>query len=204
MLGPSQTYVAPYAHSFSATDEGLLVAHAQRDPAAFEPLYEAYFTPIYRYCYYRLGSAPAAEDAASVTFMRALEALPRYRPGAHVGSFRSWLFAIAHNVAANHHRDATRRDARPLEAASVVPDSSPSPEEHAMAAEDAHTILSLLAQLSSDQRQVVELRLAGLTDREIAHVLGRSQGAIRTAHYRAVLQLRAVLGAQRGGIRHAG
>ena len=36
MLGPSQTYVAPYAHSFSATDEGLLVVGAAT--AALEPL----------------------------------------------------------------------------------------------------------------------------------------------------------------------
>ena len=61
--------------------DALLVARAQRDPAAFSPLYEAYFDPVYRYCYHRLGSWEAAEDATSVIFTNALAALPRYRAG---------------------------------------------------------------------------------------------------------------------------
>lgn len=195
-----ETEITPSA---TAVTEAQLVAHAQADPAAFGPLYEAYFPPIYRYCVYRLGSAHAAEDAASSIFIRALEALPRYRPGARSGSFRSWLFAIAHNEIANLHRTHTRRPVAPLETAQVLPDGHPSPEAQALATEDLTTILALLAQLPSDQRQVVELRLAGLTDQEIAHVLGRSHGAIRTAHYRAVLQLRALFRFQQGEVRHA-
>lgn len=203
MIGLSQPIAAQEEHPPPAASEALLIAHAQRDPAEFGPLYEAYFTPIYRYCFYRLGSGPAAEDAASMVFMRALEALPRFRPGPRSGSFRSWLFAIAHNVVANQHRTTTRHPIAPLSAATVLLDGHPSPEESTLATEDANTIQSLLAQLPGDQRQVVELRLAGLTDQEIAHVLGRSHGAIRTAHYRAVHQLRALFGNQGGGIRHA-
>jgi len=202
MIGLSVPTLAHDVTPPSVAAEALLVARAQHDPANFGPLYEAYLDPIFRYCFYRLGSAQAAEDAASTVFIRALEALPRYRPAARAGSFRSWLFTIAHNVVANQHRATTRRPIAPLAAASVVPDDHPSPEDYALARDDAHTIQSLLARLPAEQRQVVELRLSGLTDQEIAHVLGRSHGAIRTAHYRAVLQLRALFGAQPGESSH--
>ena len=67
--------------------EALLVARAQRDPAAFAPLYEAYFDAVYRYCYHRLGDWSAAEDAASLVFTNALAALPRFRTNVRSGSF---------------------------------------------------------------------------------------------------------------------
>ena len=203
MIGLSAPALAHDVTPSVIAAEAHLVARAQHDPAAFGPLYEEYFDPVYRYCYYRLGSAPAEEDAVSTVFIRALEALPRYRPGPRSGSFRSWLFTIAHNVVANQHRAASRRPLAPLTAASVVADDLPSPEDHALARDDAHTVQTLLAQLPADQRQVVELRLSGLTDQEIAQVLGRSHGAIRTAHYRAVRQLRALFGAQPGETSHA-
>ena len=46
---------------------------------------------------------------------------------------------------------------------------------------------------------MLELRLAGLTDAEIARVLGRSHGAIRSIQFRAVARLRTLLGAEAGG-----
>ena len=186
----------------AAADE-LLVARAQRDPAAFAPLYEAYFDPVYRYCYHRLGNWDAAEDAASTVFANALAALPRYRIDGRSGSFRSWLFVIAHNVVANRHRAAGPRPAVPLAAAGDVPDAAPSPEEAALAAEASRSMQAMLGQLPPEQRRVLELRLAGLTDLEIGRVLGRTRGAIRTAQYRAVLRLRGLLGPARGEERDA-
>jgi RNA polymerase sigma factor (sigma-70 family) len=178
--------------------DALLVARAQRDPAAFAPLYEAYFDPVYRYCYHRLGSWEAAEDATSVIFTNALAALPRYRAGSRSGSFRSWLFAIAHNVVVNEYRAGSRRTMQSLVAAADVPDATVSLEETAIAAEASQTLHALLARLSPEQRQVVELRLAGLTAAEIGGVLGRKHAAIRATQYRAAIRLRALLGLARG------
>ncbi|MFT4040426.1 MAG: sigma-70 family RNA polymerase sigma factor [Thermomicrobiales bacterium] len=182
--------------------DALLVARAQRDPAAFSPLYDAYFDPIYRYCSYRLGDWQAAEDATSLVFTNALAALPRYRPGERESSFRSWLFAIAHNVISNQHRANRQRASQPLAAAEQVVDAAPSPEDVAMQAEATHAVRAVLAQLAPDQRRIVELRLAGLTDREIATVLGRSHGAIRTSQYRAAQRLRELLDPHREETHH--
>lgn len=173
--------------------EALIIARAQRDPAAFAPLYELYFDAVYRYCHARLGDGQAAEDAASQVFTNALAALPRYRAVERPGAFRSWLFTIAHNVVVNQHRSRGRRPQTTLDDAGDLPDAAPSPEDEAVAAEARQTVQAVLGQLTEDQRRVVELRLAGLTDIEIARVIGRKHGAVRAAQYRALLKLRTLL-----------
>jgi RNA polymerase sigma-70 factor (ECF subfamily) len=175
----------------SGVTDALLVARAQHDPAAFAPLYELYFDPVYRYCYYRLGSWEAAEDATSVVFTNVIAALPRFRLRA--GSFRSWLFTIAHNAVLNQVRADRRRTVRPLADAGEIEDDAPSPEARAVAAEASRMVRAVLYKLSPDQRQVIELRLAGLTDAEISRVLGRKPGTIRVTQYRALLRLRTLL-----------
>jgi RNA polymerase sigma-70 factor (ECF subfamily) len=173
-------------------DEAALVAGAQSDPRAFAPLYRRYADPVYRYCYRHLGSREAAEDATSQIFTRALAALP----GLGERPFRPWLFVIAAHAVVDVHR--ARRPEATLDAAVAVVDPAPSPEEQAMAAADGRAILAALARLSAADRRLVELRLAGLSGAEIAAVLGRSPGAVRVAHHRAVARLRA-LRAEQGG-----
>lgn len=170
-------------------DDARVVALAKRDPRAFAPLYARYFDPIYRYCYRRLGHPEAAADAAAQVFAKALAALPGYREDAP--SFRSWLFAIAHNVIADDLR--ARRPVAPMAAAEHVAAAGPSPEEAILTDEAGDMVLTLLALLPSDQRQILELRLAGLTGPEIAAALGRSVGAVKIAQVRAFARLRAML-----------
>lgn len=169
-------------------DEAALVARAKRDRHAFAPLYARYVAPIYRYCLRRLDGPEAAADATSLVFARALAALPSCREGA----FRSWLFAIAHNVVTDGYR--ARRPTASLEAAGEIADAAPSPEEQALAAEERQSLRALLERLPPDQRAVVELRLAGLTGSEIAAALGKRRGAVDAAQFRAVARLRTLLG----------
>lgn len=203
MLRASQPLITSEEPAPPGVSDALLVVRAQRDPAAFAPLYELYFDPVYRYCYHRLGSWEAAEDAASLIFTNVLAALPRYRVRDQPGSFRSWLFTIAHNVVVNQQRANRRRDLRPLTDAAEVMDAAPTPEATALASDAARMVRAVLEHLSPDQRQVVELRLAGLTDAEIGRVLGRKAGAIRMTQYRAALRIRALLGPEREGVRDA-
>src|SRR5215213_5793887 len=95
-------------------DEADLVERARRDRHAFAPLYHRYVAPVYGYCYHRLGSREAAEDATSLIFAKALTALPSH----HGGSFRAWLFGITRHVVADALR--ARGPDEPLDAAAVV------------------------------------------------------------------------------------
>ena len=84
----------------SPMDESAALDAARHDPRAFASVYEAYFPPIHAYCLRRLRDPDVAADATSQVFINAIQSLPRFRPDpARPGSsFRSWLFAIAHNV----------------------------------------------------------------------------------------------------------
>jgi len=170
-------------------DDAELVTRARGDLAAFAPLYDRYLGPVYRYCFSCVGSKEAADDATSLVFARALIALSTCQGT----SFRSWLFAIAHNVVVDVRRRG--RSTISLETAAEIVDGSPrgSPEARAIAADSERIVHDLLSQLSDHQRQIVELRLAGLTGAEIAQVLGRGHGAIRVAQFRAYARLRALL-----------
>jgi RNA polymerase sigma-70 factor (ECF subfamily) len=174
----------------AADDDALLVARAQADPSAFASLYDRYVDAVYRYCQRRLGDRAAAEDATSIIFTRAFVNLPQFR----AGSFRGWLFTIAHHVVADEYRRG--RPVSPLEMADGTADPAPSPEEVAIDAEAAESVRALLARLSPDQRQIVELRLAGLTGEEIVQVLGRSRGAVDALAYRAMTRLRGLVAEQ--------
>jgi RNA polymerase sigma-70 factor (ECF subfamily) len=171
-------------------DDALDVAAAKADPRAFAPLYDRYQDLVYRYCYRRLGHPEAAADATGQVFAKALAGLPGYRDDAP--SFRSWLFAIAHNELVDVAR--ARRWTTTLDAVSGMATAGPSLEEEVLVAETGRTIRDLLAQLTPDQRQVMELRLAGLTGPEIAASVGRSLGAVKIAQVRAFARVRAALG----------
>jgi RNA polymerase sigma-70 factor (ECF subfamily) len=178
--------VVPFVDTAIAADDAELVSQAQRDQHEFAVLYRQYLPQVYRYCYRRLGTREAAEDATSQIFAQALAALPRFEDRG--GSFRSWLFTIAHNVVTDEGR--RMRPTLSLDVAGAVATPTPAPDELVIRAEEQQTIAALLRELPPTQRQVLELRMAGLTGVEIAGVLGRSHGAIRKLQYRTLRRLR--------------
>jgi RNA polymerase sigma-70 factor (ECF subfamily) len=171
----------------SGDPDAQQVRAAQHDIRAFAPLYEAYFDRIYRYCLRSLRDPELAADATSETFIKALKALPRYRSR----SFRSWLFTIAHNVIVDTVR--RRRPATSLDTIGPLSDHAPTPEEAYVAREAAGPVADALTRLPDKQRDIVELRIAGLSGQEIAEVLGMSVGAVRVAQFRAYSRLRELL-----------
>jgi RNA polymerase sigma-70 factor (ECF subfamily) len=177
-------------------DDRQLLAAARAKPATFALLFERYGDTVLNYCYYGLGTWEEAEDAAQQVFTNAFAALGRFHDRDAGGSLRSWLFTIAHHEISNRRRTFSRHQFAPMENMADLADPGPSPEELAVAADRQGRVLGLLSQLSRDQRQIVELRLAGLTDREIAGVLDKSPGAVRVTQSRAVSRLRELLGPQ--------
>lgn len=187
-IGPEQEVLG------GADDPGDddLVAAARRDRAAFARLYRRYVDPVHRYCFRRLGSREAAEDAASLVFVKALTSLPRYRDRED-GSFRGWLFTIAHRVVVDALRVRGREQTTTLDEADGVSAADPLPEELAVAGEDGRLLREMILRLPEAERQAIELRLAGLTGGEIATVLGKNRTAVDVAQFRAIRRLRALL-----------
>ena len=168
-------------------DDARMVLDARASRDAFGTLYLAYVDPIYRFCYRRTGNPEQAADLTSQIFIKVMTNLNSCDPW----KFRPWLFTIARHVLIDSQRG--RSADLPLDTASLVESHEPSPEHAALAAEQRHTVLGLLGALTPDQRQVVELRLAGLNGNEIAEVLGRSRASVDTAQSRALARLKKVI-----------
>lgn len=171
-------------------EDARIVTRARDDPSAFAPLYARYADAIYRYVYRRLQDHEAAADATSQVFLKALSRLSQYRGG----SFRAWLFMIATNVVIDVQR--RRKPTMSLDRVSgtdTLVDTAPGPEDLTLAVGSARSVSELLAQLTPDQREIVVLRLAGLTGVEIAEVLDKSVSAVRSTQFRAYARLRQIL-----------
>ncbi len=160
---------------------------ARRD--AFAMVYEELFDAVYRYCRIRVADARDAEDLTAVIFARAFAAFPPEQ----AASMRSWIFAIAHNTLANHYRDRRNAAMRPLDDQFELTDPDPLPEQIVLAAVERDSLHRALHRLTAEQRQVVELRLAGLTGPEIAGVIGRSHPAVKMLQVRAIERLRQIM-----------
>jgi RNA polymerase sigma-70 factor (ECF subfamily) len=176
----------PVAKS-AVSDEQLV---ASGEPAVFAQLYDRYVDGIYRYCRLRLPTAQEAEDATAMVFEKAFAAFPP----APTGTFRAWLFTIAHNVVVSFYRTRSRRGHHAsLDEALHLADPGSTPEEDVVLADEQQRLYQALARLPDDQRRVVELRLAGLLGAEIAEVLHRSPAAVRQLQFRAMQRLRTML-----------
>ena len=169
------------------------VRAAQADRAAFDVLYRRYLDRVYGYAFYSLGDHHDAEDVTERTFLAALKALGSFREGS--GTFRAWLFRIAHNTIANAHRSRARRRTEPLPPAFDPPAPNADPAGVVTRAEELRRVLNAVAELPDDRRQVVLLRFVdGLSSREIGQVMDRSEGAARVLLHRALRDLSARMG----------
>jgi RNA polymerase sigma-70 factor (ECF subfamily) len=174
-----------YAHE---SDEEL-VQRARTDAAAFGVLYDRYRRDIQAFLLSRTrGNSDVANDLNSQVFTRAYTALPRYASG----SFRAWLYAIARNLVIDEFR--RQRPTSSLDVAGHVPVDQPGLDEQVIAADARSQLHGALNQLGPVQRNIVTLRLEGLTGKEIAERLGMSHEAIKSAQYRAFAKLRTLLG----------
>jgi RNA polymerase sigma-70 factor (ECF subfamily) len=82
--------------------EDALIVQAQANPERLGELYQRYLPRIYRYLRRLTASNEDASGLTQVVFIKAMAALPGYRPGR--GPFPAWLFRIARNAATDAHR----------------------------------------------------------------------------------------------------
>ncbi len=163
-----------------APDERTLVEAAQRDPAQFAALYDGHFYRVYAYVVRRVQNRAVAEDLTSQVFHEALANLPRFEWRGV--PFAAWLFRIAANAVHDHWL----RQAR--EAGSPARDEDPqAPEE----VERHAALFQLVERLPDLQRRVIEMRFVEQKSiRDVAHELGRSEGAVKQLQLRAIEGLR--------------
>jgi RNA polymerase sigma-70 factor (ECF subfamily) len=168
--------------------DDTLAAQARNDAEAFGRLYERHVERIYRYLRARGASDDEAAELVAVTFERAFRQIDRYQPGQ--AGFGAWLARIARNA----FIDTTRRyGSRSVDLDDIVDVAAPgeTPEEQAIAAEERRRIRGLVARLPEVQRDALALRFgAGLSSREIAVVIGKSEAATKKLLTRSLAVLK--------------
>ena len=171
-------------------DEAAYVRLAQAgSEAAFAWLYDRYAGRVYRFGLVRTGDPSDAEDLVGHTFLRIVEALPRYEDRGL--PFGAWVFRIAQRGLADRYRRTRPCDPLPMD---DEPGPRPRVADHAAAAIEVETLRQALAALTRDQRDVIIYRFfSDLTVRETARIMGRDEPAVRSLQARAIGALRRVL-----------
>src|ERR687884_2335901 len=184
----SERAAAPPRPGSSSAEGRKLVERAQNgDRDALEELYLLHFDRIYSYLHMTVGNRHDAEDLTTQTFLKMLEAIGRFRWRS--APFSAWLFRIAHNLAMDHFRAAKRM--QPEEEVPEPPDSEEvSAEEEAMHSIGRQSMLELIENLSPEQQQVLTLKFVfNFPNAEVATILGKTEGAIKSLQHRALVSL---------------
>ena len=185
---PSQPSAGPDEPTVVALVDRVVAA---RDAAAFGEIYDRFVDRVYRYLYFRTGSHPEAEDLTEQVFLKAWEAIGRYRWQGR--PFLAWLYRLAHNAHIDHVRSlkpttSLTNDERPIE----LPSAAAAVE--LARALDADVLSRAISQLTLEQQQVITLKFVeGLDNEQIAQTMQKREGAIRALQMRALMSLRRLL-----------
>jgi RNA polymerase sigma-70 factor (ECF subfamily) len=181
-------------------EQAMARVQNEDDEAAFELLARRWRQAVWRLCARMTQDPHRAEDLAQEAFLRLYAHRRRYRPEAR---FSTFLWRIALNLCRDEYRRIQRRQELnlaepPLESpASLQNSGSPtlSPDESAIAGEEAEQVRRAVARLSESQRAVLVLRhYEGLKFREIAQVLEIPEGTVKSRMAEALVQLGQLLG----------
>jgi RNA polymerase sigma-70 factor, ECF subfamily len=185
---PGTAAPAPTSHRDSTMVVRRLVDRAKKgDRTALEQLYLIHFDRIYSYLQLSVGNRHDAEDLTDQTFIKMLESIDRFVW--RQAPFSAWLFRIAHNLAMDHFRSGRRWQAEeePPEHPALL---EPSAEDAALATIGRESMLGMIGSLSEDQQQVLTLKFVfNFSNGEVATILGKTEGAIKSLQHRALASL---------------
>jgi RNA polymerase sigma-70 factor (ECF subfamily) len=189
------------------SDERLMLRFQGGDARAFEVLVSRHRTPVFSFLLRLTGDRGRAEDLCQEVLLRVVRASERWQERAR---FRTWLYAIARNLAVDEARRAVLRRVDSLDvnapgAPDPARDAAPGPEAAAAAAQLRPKLEAALAALPAEQREVFLLREhAGLRFGEIAEVTGVPENTVKSRMRYALEGLREKLVALGVGPEDAG
>jgi RNA polymerase sigma-70 factor (ECF subfamily) len=202
VLPPPHLLIPPVPRPPKAVDPGwdALARVAAGDSDAFASIVESHQERLLRLCERLLGDAEEARDAAQEVFLKAYRKAADFRPQ---GQVYTWLYRIAVNHCFNKLRRRRlvrflrfeRFETGPEEDAAAFdpPDPGADPASSLEARQRWHATRQVIAKLPENQRAVLILaRFEGLSYRQIAEVLGITEGAVESRLVRAMRRIEAI------------
>jgi RNA polymerase sigma-70 factor (ECF subfamily) len=179
------------------TDEELMVILREGDREALAELVRRYQNDLFRFCLHYLRDPELARELTQETFVRVYVARQRFD---ETRMFRPWVLCIARNLSLNElkrkksvhmesleeYASAAREDDGGLQRT-----SDGTPDQELMEQERRDVLAKLLDMLDSESREIVTLRFfEKMSARDIAEVVGSTEGAVRTRLHRILKSLR--------------
>lgn len=159
-----------------------------RDPDAVAAVFDALVGPLTAWLRSKVGDHHQAEDLAEETFLELVRGGPSITGGPY--ALRAWVYQAAWRNLLDHRR---RWDRRPEHLTAEVPDhrtAALGPDDQAAGHDQREAMRALLNRLPPDQEQVLTLRFLGeLTAGEVAVVLEKTEGAVRSLQHRGLAAL---------------
>jgi RNA polymerase sigma-70 factor (ECF subfamily) len=190
------------ARTAADPDVRLMLRLQQGDETAFQELFRKFSPRILQLARRFVGSEARAEELTQDVFVQVFRFRHRYKPQSR---FATWLFTIATNLCLNELRRPERhlrvdlwdrRDPEddPSESPSLPDGDAPTAEEGAAVRELSHRLEQAVAALPPKQRAALLLsRMDGLAYRDVAQVLGCTEGAVKALLFRATQTLKHTL-----------
>jgi RNA polymerase sigma-70 factor (ECF subfamily) len=173
--------------------DAAVIGRSVREPECFAGVFDRYYATIHGYVARRLGES-LADDLASETFLIAFARRDRYDLAR--ADARPWLFGIASNLVARHHR-AEQRRYRAM-ARTGVDEVVEGHADQVVVRVDAtarqSALAAALSEIPAKDRDVLLLvAWAELTSEQAGQALGIPAGTARSRLYRARQRVRAAL-----------
>lgn len=179
--------------SFKNDPRTLMRLAREGNKEAFGRLYELYFVPVFRYVYFRVRNKEETEDLVQTVFLKAYRATSGFRETGKPPL--AYFFTIAINTVIDHWRkkkEVALND--PEKTFSKLVDDTQNLQEKAEKELNSEILQKAIARLSEEQQKVITLKfISGLSNKEIAEIISKTEEAVRQIQCRGIKALREYL-----------
>ena len=141
----------------------------------FETIYKTYWQKVFRLCMGYANDTDAAKDLAQETFIKVWKQLPKFRNESSIGT---WIFRIASNTCLRQIQKDKKmpKSELPLEIKDDILDTN--------IEEDIQLLYQYISELQEVERIIISLELEDMNQKEIAEIVGLSEGNVRVKIHR--------------------
>ena len=158
----------------------------QGDTESFGLLYDIYIKKIYDFVYYKTNHKETTEDIVSLVFIKAINNINNFK--INKGTFQAWLYQIARNTVIDHYR--TKKQADNIDDYWGLGDKSDIARDTELKIK-LEAVDRYLEKLDSRQREIIIMRVwQGMSYKEIAEAVGKSEASLKMQFSRAINKLR--------------
>jgi RNA polymerase sigma-70 factor (ECF subfamily) len=172
----------------SSTDDDL-AKRSLHEVDAFATLYRRHLHRVYSYLISRVGNIQDAQDLTAQTFLAALKGIGTYEPR---DMFGAWLLGIAKRKTSDHFRSSKPLVLIDDVEMTVMPEQSV--DDQIIERLEIETVVCLLEKINPDRAEALRLHYFGVLKlRQVAELMGKSEGAVKMLVARALDDIRTLL-----------